>query len=526
MPLLNSIQRNVLSLAVAQTLLAPIANAARITVNSTLDAQNAVGCTLREAIQVSNSNNLGSTGCQISNGNLNNADEIVFELTGNNTIILSGNELEIVETVSITGPGAEQLTIDANGQSRVLSVTGGDNNSTANTNISALTLTGGNSDYAIGFVKPRLGGSLADGGAINISNSPGSVISNTVITNSVANDGDGGGISVESSDGLYLINTTVSGNSTIDPTIFFSGDRYNRGGGIFISRSSSVSINISTITENTSTLVGGGINIYQSDDVSINNSTVSGNTALVSNGGGISVGQTNQDDAGSENFLINSSTVSNNVALNTSRLQGSTIGGSGGGIYISGSSGIIINSTISGNFANRDRYAGGGIGTSSGTSVNLYSSTIVNNRSIVSRPSSGGGISLGSANFNISGNNVIANNIGGDCNDFYQSLSSGVNWIGDNTCLSISTPELSGDPQLGPLQDNGGPTFTHAPLTGSGLINASTNCDDPLVNGVDQRGELRGTSTCFIGSVEGIENEPDDFIIIPLGDDKAVVIPL
>ena len=528
MPTLNPVQQSALSLAIAHALFMPVTNAATITVNSTSDAPNAAGCTFREAIQVSNTNNLGNTGCQISNGALNNSDEIVFNLTGeNNVITLSGSELEVTQTVSITGPGAEQLTVDANGQSRVLAIRGGENNSTANTNISALAFTGGNSNYADDFEQLGFGdtgyGTLADGGAISISNSPNSIISDVVITGSTTTDGDGGGISIERSDELSINNSVISGNSAIDPTTRFSYGYENRGGGIFISNSDFITINESSITENISTLFGGGISILNINNLSINNSTISANTVTVANGGGIAIRTigyfTPQYYAGSsENFSINSTTVSNNIALNISQLSASTVGGSGGGVYLAGgASGVIVNSTISGNSANRDN-GGGGIATDFDSETRLLSSTIVNNFA-----NSAGGI-FAPSGFEIAGNNVIANNIGRDCatSQFFTVITSGINWIGDNTC-SIDS---SGDPQLGPLQDNGGATFTHAPLPGSGLINASTDCSDPLVSGLDQRGEPRGTSTCFIGSVEGIQENTVNFNVIPLSNGKTVIFPL
>src|SRR4029077_7446669 len=61
-------------------------------------------------------------------------------------------------------------------------------------------------------------------------------------------------------------------------------------------------------------------------------------------------------------------------------------------------------------------------------------------------------------------------------------LSHGVN---GNLVGSAATPI---DPLLGPLQDNGGPTKTHALLAGSPALNAG----DPAQLGVaDQRGVVR-----------------------------------
>jgi len=83
---------------------------------------------------------------------------------------------------------------------------------------------------------------------------------------------------------------------------------------------------------------------------------------------------------------------------------------------------------------------------------------------------------------------------------------------------------------LGELADNGGLTETHAPMPGSGLIGVGllSACSASPVDGVDQRGEPRGTSSCFIGSVEGVIAPPDPttFFVIPLANGKSVTIPL
>jgi hypothetical protein len=62
------------------------------------------------------------------------------------------------------------------------------------------------------------------------------------------------------------------------------------------------------------------------------------------------------------------------------------------------------------------------------------------------------------------------------------------------------------DRRLGPLHDNGGPTFTHALLFGSPAIDAGDNSACPAT---DQRGFVRpmdgdddGTATCDIGAFE------------------------
>ncbi|MEW5985921.1 MAG: choice-of-anchor Q domain-containing protein, partial [Chloroflexota bacterium] len=77
----------------------------------------------------------------------------------------------------------------------------------------------------------------------------------------------------------------------------------------------------------------------------------------------------------------------------------------------------------------------------------------------------------------------------------------------------IGTSSSPIDPLLGPLQDNGGPTFTHTLLSGSPAIDMGhpAGCTDQRQNvlTVDQRGETRpadgdgnGTATCDVGAFE------------------------
>lgn len=90
-------------------------------------------------------------------------------------------------------------------------------------------------------------------------------------------------------------------------------------------------------------------------------------------------------------------------------------------------------------------------------------------------------------------------------------LSQGYNLIGDTSGCFIGgdiSGNLTGvDPLLGPLQDNGGPTFTHALLPGSPAINAGNpaGCTDHLGNSLltDQRGMPR-VGRCDMGAYEAM----------------------
>ena len=98
-------------------------------------------------------------------------------------------------------------------------------------------------------------------------------------------------------------------------------------------------------------------------------------------------------------------------------------------------------------------------------------------------------------------NSIVAHNVsGGDCNQ--ANISQGHNLDSDGTCRLGGTGDLSNvDPKLGTLEDNGGPTFTHALLEGSPAIDAG---DDSICSDTDQRDFLRPlfAGACDIGAYE------------------------
>lgn len=554
MPPLNNLQRSCLSLAVGHALIAsPALQAATITVNSIGDGPvgDISGCTLREAIVSTNTQTLQG-GCTMTGAGA--LDTINFALPASSTIVLSEGELEISRIVSITGPGETQLSIDAQDDSRIFFVNG-DFAGTDGTSISGLTLTNGRSDSQGGAVYVNATASFTlsnstisdsyselGGGGIYVENSPSASILNSTISGN-SSDGYGGGIGVDISRGSRIDNVTVSNNSSYS------------GGGIYIDESDSSTLSNSTISGNSSGFSGGGVYFDESDYGEISDLIISDNVAEYYGGGLYVFG---------DSTSLSSSTITNNRTANDGgglswygvdstidniAVTGNSASDFGGGIYLNSVNNLsIVGSTISNNSASTD---GGGIFIRDSDSVTMVNSTLstnvagsggggllsdddssvallgvtINDNTAVSQ--SGGGIFAGSVSSVILGvNNVVANSVGGDCN--ITVLNAAYNWIGDNSCLATPVVALSGDPMLGPLQDNGGPTLTHAPLPGSGLIDASTNCGNATIGGVDQRGEPRGTSTCFIGSVEGVQEAEAEvnFFVIPLDNGRSVVIPL
>ena len=96
-------------------------------------------------------------------------------------------------------------------------------------------------------------------------------------------------------------------------------------------------------------------------------------------------------------------------------------------------------------------------------------------------------------------NTIVANNNSAgapECDGSPSNLfSNGYSLDSDNTCDIVNA-----NPTLGPLQDNGGPTFTHELLAGSPAIDAGTNTGCPAT---DQRGVARPIKvTCDMGAYE------------------------
>ncbi len=303
-----------------------------------------------------------------------------------------------------------------------------------------------------------------------------------------------------------------------------NGKATNFGGGL-INNGNLTLINV-TITKNTVSGVndwGGGI--YSGGPMTINNCTISGNISGTHNpyGGGI---------VNDGPLTMTNSAISGNITGGVgggiyfggpgATLKNCTISGNtatnGGGIYKAGFPVAVINSTISGNFSNVN---GGGIFAASGT-LGLFNVTVTGNTA----NSDGSGVGIGGGVNNASGstlnfqNSIIASNFsitdtGGqfdilnndDCSGTISSLTNNIMHDINSSYCTVTGPVTMADPNLGPLQDNGGPTFTHALLPGSPAIDAgnSSGCTDDLGAFIttDQRGLHRPEGThCDEGAFE------------------------
>jgi hypothetical protein len=289
---------------------------------------------------------------------------------------------------------------------------------------------------------------------------------------------DGGGIR---NDGTVTINAcTLSGNSVSG---FFI-----RGGGIF--NDGTVTINACTLSGNSADAGSAGGGLYNSrGTATITASTVSDNSA--SNGAG----------------LFNFGTMT----LTASTLSGNRTLGVGGGIFNAGPL-TITASTLSGNSASNDFGIGAGGGIFSYGQLKITASTLSGNSA-----DDGGGFYNGTTSLTTTiVNTIIAGNLASEGDpdvaaalDSFSSLGYNLVGIGDGATGFLAAGDQVGtaaspiDPKLGPLQDNGGPTFTRALLPGSPALNVG---DPGLAGATDQRGVLRPQGAGV--DIGAFENQP------------------
>jgi hypothetical protein len=141
----------------------------------------------------------------------------------------------------------------------------------------------------------------------------------------------------------------------------------------------------------------------------------------------------------------------------------------------------ITNSTISGNSTSG---SGGGLRNAGMANTSLNNVTLRNNTAVVV---AGQSVSVQAGTLTAQ-NSIISNQTGSNCSGVSPVISSnGYNIASDSSCGLNGTGDLSNtNPLLGPLQNNGGSTLTHALLIGSPAIDSGSGCP-----AVDQRGVAR-----------------------------------
>ncbi len=275
------------------------------------------------------------------------------------------------------------------------------------------------------------------------------------------------------------------------------------------------SARIANVTLRNGNSVFSGGAIRNEGTLTLANSVLEGNHAA-SSGGGI-------DNGGA--LIVIASTFRSNVAhsgggiyvFGPTKIRGSTFHGNsanyGGGIYNNDDRLHIVNSTVSGNTADTD---GGGI--FSRVAGFLYNTSVIGNDADHDRDEGGGyggGVYADAGSRLVVVHSLIAGNtqrdapIDDDCHGVLETY--GRNMFGEVANCAFPNTTTWGTVLLntiGPLQDNGGPTLTHALLPTSQAINGTSDpfgCVDedgtPLTT--DQRGAPRVVGPhCDTGAFE------------------------
>ncbi len=453
---------------------------------------------------VSNTANTGAGSLRqaITDANLSatlgTLDTIVFDSSFDTaqTITVTSALPTIADSVNIIGPGSSKLTIQRSGNTgtyTILPISKTIGNAVVN--ISGMTLKGGTA-----------GGST---GAPLITTSDEFVtLTDITISKNTVNNANGGQILVGSTTNtagyLTLIDSTISDSRS-------TGSSGNNGGAILVRGGATITIQNSTIANNTANGTGGtvgngggiafiaGTTTLPSNNLIITGSTISGNNSNSSvstfGGGGILfIGAAGADGG----LTIRNSTISGNSAN-----LGTSEGGNGGGLLLRDFTGTanILNSTITGNTSTSadsftDGIGGGGIAL---TTLNATFPTATIN--ITSTILSG--------NVSSNGRDDMATAAGVVVNTSFSAIgdTDGFAYVPGTGDLSLANADIA-NLKLAPLAINGpGLTATLALQPGSTAVNAGSNPSPALL--LDQAGNPRVNGAQIdIGSFERILGAP------------------
>lgn len=487
---------------------------------------SAVACTLRDAV--------------LSANQTAEADDITIEASASAAITLNpaSGSLLITAPVSITGLGADNLTVDGNATvANPISVfevetTAGD------VSFEGLTISGG-------FVPE------APGGGINFKSDGVLSIRSSVISGNSANNG--GGVYSEYDGTIEITASTISGNTALygpgggiqnvdgDTTLsssFVTNNRsYNSGGGLFSPYLGTVTITETEFSGNRVTEAGyhGGALYSGGGDLTISGSTITGNTSPGDAGGlynysgvlsisnsSITANEAGYSGAGVFNYggstSISDSSVSNNVSLygdgggisnanGSLTLTRSTISGNqavtdGGGVSNSSGRIIVVESTLDNNTSGRD---GGGIATLTGP-VTLTNSTVSTNSANVR----GGGVKSDSAavrlvhsTFTLNNANIDGGGIGVSPNGNGESILIHNSIVAGNTSpigpdfIAPNDPGTNLDVQSSMIGNNADTTLAPGSGVNGNFIGTPFAPENPSLGALEDNGGPTRTHVSF-----------------------------
>jgi concanavalin A-like lectin/glucanase superfamily protein/Calx-beta domain-containing protein len=252
---------------------------------------------------------------------------------------------------------------------------------------------------------------------------------------------------------------------TIEGLTISNGNAAAYGGGIYCS-GSAVTVNSCLLRGNTAFYGGGIFNDANAtglpSSVTVVNSTFTDNICGESGGAIFNQG----DGTGNAVLTVNNSTFSENSNLNTA-------GGTGGALFNYGGILTVANSTLSKNSA------------PTGSGIFNFGTLDIGNTILDSCVSGANIAHFGGAGVATSHGYNLSSDAGG-----------GV--------LTAPGDQVNTDPMLGPLQNNGGPTLTHAPLINSPAVDqGKRDTILTLSTNFDQRGAVRPVNDPAVANAVG-----------------------
>jgi len=343
---------------------------------------------------------------------------------------------------------------------------------------SGSVFTVGKFDVKLSNLTIRNGSANSGGGVFNEGKL---IIENVILTSNQASQ-DGGGLFNSYEADLLAVNSHIflneaqhdgggamlQGHAVFSSTEIDENTAGSNGGGIFTHGGDILLKSGSSLNNN----LNGGIMNWWSGKITLEDSTVDSNSGYgVYSGGPYALA------------TITRSTVSRNTEVGIRNSDSGTV--------------VISNSTISGNGSN-------GIETNGGNHVDASNSTIAFN--------TGNGIyAYDPVNLK---STIISNNTAGNCNTPVFStyiVSQGNNLEWGHSCQLNKTGDKSdGNPLLSPLQNNGGPTETHALDIRSAAVDSAGSIGCPAVDQRSFKRPIKASTitACDIGSYELAPSAP------------------
>lgn len=416
-------------------------------------------------INVNGATGTNSTTCGTSASPCKTVGYAVTTRAGNGDTItvaagLYPENITIAKSVTITGAAQETTKLDGGNANQVVHI-----NSGVNVTLRRVTVQNGSANP---------GGGIYNAGTLTLTDA---AVSTNVATTS------GGGIFNDGSGTLNIKNVTLSGNKAKSGAGLYNDGTAMIDGGTIIGNAAS--------TEN-----GGGI--LNRGTLTITASAINNNTASGGAGGGLY----NTDATGKA--TLTTSTIGSNSAkfgggignnasatvnIDRTTISGNTVTDIGGGIF-NRAGGVVslTNSTLSGNKVTSG--AGAGIDSFGATAILTYVTVAGNTSS-----------AFGDDGVSTSGPTTLKGTIVADrCSGPITSSDDNLD-AGASCALNGPHDQSNVNPLLGPLANNGGPTFTHALQAGSPAIDKGGTGAGCLPT--DQRGVTRPQGVaCDIGSFE------------------------